>query len=318
LLTAAQGCVSGDGYFSPSSTSYREDAGSSLAGAGSANGELAIARQRIEAGEYASVLPRLHQITERYRGTPAATDARYYMGVVYYRINGYPDALKHFQEYLERAPEGPYAAPSRAYIEMLEQEVLARYATPEQHEARLAEARRKVSAAPGELAYQLALADSLWRTERYEESGEVYRGVLAQWPELQSDMTIQRRVAMQPDGSLRVLTPNAMLDQEAAESPLVIYNTNAFRSGREQLYARAYQDIYYNVSGQAVNRGDYPLHDVRVIVTIYGFANKVFDVQTVVIGSIPPGQTRAFSVRFSNFDDINNVHRYETLGTYTQ
>ena len=318
LLPLLAGCASSGGLFAPSSTNFDEGGGNSVIDAGIADKELSVARQRIEAGEYASVLPRLHQIIERYRGTRAATDARYFMGVVYYRINGYPDALEHFQNYLELAPDGPYAEQSRAYTEILRQEVLAKYATPEELEARLAGARQKAAAQPGELAYQLALADNLWRTARYDESGAVYREILTQWPELQSDMTIQHRVEMQPDGTIRVLTPSAMVAQEAEENPLVIYNTNAFRSGRDQIYARGFQDIYYNVSGQLVNRGTETLQDVRVIVTIYGFANKVFDVQTAFIGALPPGQTRAFSVRFSNFDDINNVHRYETLGTYTQ
>jgi hypothetical protein len=72
----------------------------------------------------------------------------------------------------------------------------------------------------------------------------------------------------------------------------------------------------YNVSGQAVNVGDTPLEDVRLIVTIYGLGQLVYDTQTVALGALQPGEVRAFSVQFTRFDDINNIVRHECRGTF--
>jgi hypothetical protein len=58
------------------------------------------------------------------------------------------------------------------------------------------------------------------------------------------------------------------------------------------------------------------LYGVQVFVTIYGFGNVVFDTSTINIGRLNPGETRAFSVRFSNFDNIENVRRHEAVGTF--
>ena len=34
--------------------------------------------------------------------------------------------------------------------------------------------------------------------------------------------------------------------------------------------------------------------------------------------TLRPGQVRAFSLRFSNFDDLNRIERYDTVGSYDQ
>jgi tetratricopeptide (TPR) repeat protein len=315
-LLCAAGCMTPDNLMAPPSNRFSEDAG--RIDASTAEKELAVAKRRIHAGEYATVLPRLHEVVTRYPGTEAALNARYFLGVVYYRINNYPDALDHFQGYLAQAPAGVYAEPSRAYVDILEQEVLERYATPAELEARLDRAQERATQNPDELAYQLELADSLWRTQRYEAAGAVYERVLSDWPDLAADMTIRTRVERNADGTVNVLTPREQVRQQAAKDPLVIFNTNGFRSGRDQIYSRSLRDIYYNVSGQIVNRSEDTVHDVRVMVTIYAFTGMVFEVQTAYIGAMRPEESRAFSVRFTNFDDINNVSRYECVATYTR
>lgn len=316
VIALTAGCTTPDSMMGPPSNRFSDDAGHLDASA--ADKELSVAKRRIQAGEYATVMPRLHEVISRYAGTQAAVNARYLLGVVYYRINNYPDALEQFQTYLELAPAGIYAEPSEAYVDILEREVMARYATPEQREAQLARARERVADNPDELAYQLELADSLWRTQRYDEAGAVYERVLNDWPDLASDMTIRTRVDRAEDGTVTVLRPEEQLRRQAADDPLVVFNTHGFKSGRNQIYARSFKDIHYNVSGQVANRSEDTLHNVRVVVTIYAFTGMVFEVQTAHIGALRPEETRAFSVRFTNFDDISNVSRYECVPTYTR
>jgi len=121
-----------------------------------------------------------------------------------------------------------------------------------------------------------------------------------------------------PDGQYTVLTPDEAERRQSAAEPLTVFNVQSFRSGRYRPDQYSYVDEYYNVAGQAVNRSEQALLDVSVIVTIYGLAGQVYDTQTVQLGRLKPGEVRAFSVRFSNFDNIENVHRHECTVTYSQ
>jgi len=314
---AAAGCKT-PGYYivAPSGASYTDGGGP--ASEGTAAKELDTARRRLDAGEYSNVLPRLHHVVSQYPETRAAIDARYFLGVTYYRISGFPDALNYFNEYLELAPAGDYAAACREYARLVEEEIGKRYQTADEAAQRVAQAEARVAADPGVLAYKLELADGYWRGGRYSEAGAVYEEVLSKWPELAYDATIRSRVERGADGQLVILTPEEVMRREAESTPLVIFNTASFRSGREHLYARSYRDIFYNVSGQVVNRSQDPLHQVQITVTIYGFGGLVYETQTVSLGTLSPKQVRAFSVRFSNFDAIENVVRYECVGSYAR
>lgn len=312
----AAGCTTPGVVLAPAGASYTDDTGP--ADEGAAAKELETARSRLDAGEYSTVLPRLHHVVSEYPETRAAIDARYFLGVTYYRISGFPDSLNYFNEYLELAPSGVHASASREYLRLLQEEIGKRYQTADQAAQRVAQAEAKAAAEPGVLAYQLELADGYWRNGQYAEAGAVYESIIQRWPELEYDATIRTRIEHAPDGRLVVLTPEEVLRREAESEPLVIFNTASFRSGREHLYARSFRDIYYNVSGQVVNRSQTPLHQVQIIVTIYGFGGLVYETQTVNLGTLAPKQVRAFSVQFSNFDVIENVVRYECVGSYTR
>ncbi len=316
VAVAAAGCTTPGAVLAPAGVSYTDNTGP--ADEGGAAKELETARIRLDAGEYSNVLPRLHHIVSEYPDTRAGVDARYYLGVTYYRISGFPDALNYFNDYLALAPNGEYAGASREYLVLLQEEMAKHYPSTAQTAERVAEAEAKVAAAPGDLASNLELAETYWRSGQYAEAGAVYENLLVKWPELEHDATIRTRVERAADGRLIVLTPEEVLRREAENEPLVIFNTASFRSGREQLYARSYRDIYYNVSGQVVNRSQTPLQQVQVTVTIYGFGAMVYETQTVNLGTLAPKQVRAFSVQFSKFDVIENIVRYECVGSYTR
>lgn len=317
LLICAAGCVSmRDATGPPTGASYRNHDGPTDESA--ASQEVESARRRIDAGDYSTVLPKLQHVISRYPNTRAAIDARYFTGVAYYRISGYPDALRFFNEYLAMAPEGEYAEASTEYIRLLNDEIARRYIAPEDAAARVAAAKAKVTAEPDVLAHRLELADAHWIAGEYDKAGAVYEDVLMRWPDLANDVTIRDRMRREANGSFTILSPGEVLRQTAQEEPLVIINTATFRSGRETLLARSFQDIYYHVSGQALNRSDQPLFGVQVTVTIYGFGNLVYETQTLNIGTLQPNQVRPFSVRFSEFDSIHNISRYECIGSYSR
>lgn len=280
----------------------------------SADQELAVVKRMIRTGEHSVAIPRLTSIISQYPETDAGRDAWYFLGRTYYEIDGLYNAERSFRKYLELAPDGRYAALSREYAEGISAAIARKYTDPAALEAKVA--KFDGVSEPEELATHLELAEVYWNNSEYEKAGVLYTKILKIWPKLKDDAIIRQRMELGPDGNYVVLTPAEVERRYAEAEPLAIVNTQTWRSGRYRPDQYDYTNAYYNVSGQVVNRGADILRDTSVIVTIYGLGGRVYDSQTYQIGRLNPGETRAFSVRFTNFDNIENVHRYECVGTY--
>jgi tetratricopeptide (TPR) repeat protein len=279
----------------------------------SSSREVEEARRMIEAGDTTVVIPRLLQIISKYPNSKSSMDARYWLGVAYMEIKSYWEAIEVFDEYLRLAPDGKYAEQSAQYAASLQTEYERKYWTAEKLETRIHELTETLKADPNNTENQLQLADVLWKRGDYEYAGRLYARVIKENPETASDPEISMRIEMLPSGGYIVLTPGEVQRREVERQPMAIINTASFKSGRD-LITR--ENLYYVITGQAVNRGDSVLYGVQVIVTIYGFGNMVYDTNTVTIGRLNPGEIRAFSVRFSNFQNIDDIHRYECAGTF--
>jgi len=277
--------------------------------------ELAEAKRMLRAGEHSRVIPRLMGITTQYAGTDAGTEAWYVLGLTYFKIDGHQDAEKYFRKYIALAPEGDYAALCRAYISGMENAATQRGTERAALEARVA--KFDGIDAPEELAASLELAETYWHENEFEKASVVYTQVLQAWPTLKDDAIIRQRMELGPDGHYVVLTPAEVERRHSAAEPMTVFNVQTFRSGRYRTDQYGYQDEYYNVTGQVVNRGEVPLFDTGLNVTIFGLAGQVYDTLTVQFGQLRPGEVRAFSVRFNNFDNIANVHRYECTVFYS-
>lgn len=313
LALALAGCqVSGPRLIRDYSTPFAAN-NSALINA-SAEQELAEATGMMRDGGFSVVIPRLTSIVSQYPDTDAGIEARYFLGLTYYKIDGLYNADRNFRRYLELAPAGKYAALSREYLASIEGAIGQVYSDRAALESRVA--KYDGVAEPEELAAHLELADLYWNNTEYEKAGVLYTKILKAWPSFEDDAVIRRRMERGADGNYVVLTPEEIERRYADAEPLKISNTQNWRSRPNQSNNYGIPEQSYNVSGQAVNRSDYPIREVRVIVTIYGFGSRVYDSQTYTIGRLNPGETRAFSVRFTNFENIENVHRYECVGTY--
>jgi hypothetical protein len=278
--------------------------------------QLQAAQRLMRSGENAQAIPRLVQVASDYAGTAAGVAAWYHLGVAYHEIGGYTSAIEYFQQYLELAPEGQHAVSSRDYLRAIAAGEM-RVARPQVKETpRIIDARARLEAEPDNLAHQLDLADAYWEATRYRDAARVYEAILPKWPRLEHDMTIRSRMERQADGTFLVLTPEEVSRQLSEAQPLLIINTASFTSGRTTLQSRTAQDIYYNVTGEALNRGSKTLKGVRVYVTIYGLGSTVYDAQSVFVGDLRPGERRPFSVRFTNFANIQNIARYACEGSF--
>jgi tetratricopeptide (TPR) repeat protein len=272
------------------------------------------AMHMIRSGEHSMAIPRLTSVASRYPSSDAAVDAWYFLGLTYYKIDGLYNAERYFSKYLSLRPEGKYAALSRDYVAGISKTLRQRHSDREA--LALQVAKYDGVSEPEELASHLELAEAYWNNRDYEKAGVIYTKVLKAWPSLKDDMIIRRRMDPGPDGGWVILTPEEINRRYNEAEPLSIFNTAKWQSGRYRPHQYDYRNVYYNVSGQAVNRSETPLRDVRVTTTIFSFGGQVYDVRTVQLGTLRPGETRAFSVRFTNFDNVENVDRYECVGTY--
>lgn len=282
-----------------------------LTGAGARTVEES--RKLIEAGDTTVVVPRLLHVISNDPDSNAALDARYWLAVAYTKIGSERDAIELFSEYLRLAPSGKYAADAERYRQELAQAYDEKYQTPEEMDAAVRDLARQVQASPGDFKLQIQLADALWKRGDYESAAEIYNRVIREKPEYANEPGVRDRVEPLPEGGIIVLTPTEIQRREIERQPLAVLNTTSFRSGRDLLTREA---LYYAVSGQVVNRGESVLYGVQVTITIYGFGNMVYDTSTVHIGRLNPRETRAFSVRFSNFDNIDEISRYDCVASF--
>jgi tetratricopeptide (TPR) repeat protein len=321
LAVFAVGMLTVPGCQAPGSQQLRNGRGPyaldrSTASEVAAEQEVAEARRMLRAGEHAQVIPRLTIIATQNPGSGAGTEALYLLGLTYYKIDGLYNAQEYFQKYLAAAPEGAFAPLCREYLRGIDGVKQQRGAARAALEARVAQ--YDGVSAPEELAANLELAETYWHDGDFEKASAVYAKVLRVWPSLKDDALIRQRMEPAPGGGYIILTPEEVTRRQAAAAPLSVFNVQSFRSGQFRAEHYGYQEEYYNVAGQTVNRGDQLLLDASVTVTIFGIAGQVYDTQTVQLGRLKPGEVRAFSVRFSHFDNIANVHRHECTVAYSQ
>jgi len=266
-----------------------------------------------DAGDNSTVIPRLLHTISKYPTTTAAIEARYWLGVAYYDIGGYRDAIDMFNDYLRLAPNGQYAANCATIVAQATTEYDKRFPSPEKLDEEIKKMAAQAQADPDNLEVGMQLAELLWKRGNYEEAGAIYKNNVDRNPEYAKNETVKSRIELLPNDEYIVLTPAEIQRRQVEAEPLAIINQSSFRSG-EDLFTRTSR--YYSVTGQVVNRSDSVLYGVQVIVTIYGVGNVVFDTTTVNIGRLNAGETRAFSVRMNNYDNVENINRYECVGTF--
>lgn len=289
------------------------DSRQTLFESGAARREIDEARRQIEAGRYHQVIPRLLRITSSYPGTEAALEAQYLLGLSYYEVDSHQDAITMFNEYLKAAPEGRYAEDSRRRITSISEEYNARYLAPEELEARIEDLKSKGAEDGRIFDYAWDLADLLWRRGSYEEAGKVYMNIAKWHPSAVNREKFAARIDRVNDESYVVLSPAEIMRRHIAENPATIVNLAAFASSPTVLSA---EPRFYFVTGQVVNQGDSTLYNVRILATIYGFGATVLDTRIAPIGTMNPGETRAFSIRFTNFDNVDRIDRHEAIAVF--
>lgn len=269
---------------------------------------ISEARATRDGGNQIAAIPQFHELIARFPDSKEAIEAHYFLGITYHDIGGHHDAIEELNRYLEAAPSGEHAQESRALVERLSKEYRKRFPTSAELDAEIASLRDDVASRPDSGELRKVLAGRLWRRGRYEEAGRIYLDIASRDEAFKSDPVFSRRIELHPNGSHVLLTPAEIMRREIERQPISVTNMTSFRSGRDR---RTQVPRHFVVTGQAINHSDSLLYGVQILVTIYGFGYRVYDTGVYRIGEMYPGEIRAFTVRFSNFRELNSIERYD-------
>ena len=276
--------------------------------------ELDDAYRDMRDGKYSQAVSRYLLILQQNEGRPEALqEARFRLGECYYNMRSYLEAGVQFQRYLADYPQGAFAAEAKQYLEKLQgieerkrqQEELRK----QEIRARLEHWREIARREPKNADAALQAGHALWDLQEYEEAGREYLRAVQLDESIPHDPLVSARMLFHEDGTATVLTPEEQERLEKERHPIQLFNAHAYRGGGRDLFTSGPR--YYIVTGQVVNRSSRTVHNVSVIVTIFDFPGHVLDSATSRIGTMRPGQIRAFRTSFGTFENIYNIDRYE-------
>lgn len=263
--------------------------------------------------EYRRAITNLIQLMARFPLTRASVEARYLLGRCYEAIDAYKDAVNLYRDYLTLAPEGDHAPDARN--RMLQLSVIYEKLFPSQQ--KIAEDLVLIDEAlkndPQSVSLLIDRADHLWMMGRYDDAGKQYMEIVKLDPAFKLTQVFTERIDVEESGEYTVLTPAAVEERVAADNPIIIRNVNGLKTGRERF---SMNRRYYTVTGEVVNRSQETHHGVEVFATIYGFGNVVWDTDGKNIGRLYPGESRAFTFKFGDLLNIDDVNRYEITVTF--
>lgn len=283
------------------------------------NPELEQAYRDMANGKYISAVPKYLWILQQKESTPGARqEARFRLGECYYHMRSYMESGIQFQRYLADYSDGAFASDAKQYLEKLQgiesQERQREELRRKEAEARLKHWRDMAKREPKSAEAAAQVGHALWDLGDYEDAAREYLRALQLDPGKRYDELISSRLEFHEDGSATVITPEERERLEKERNPIVIYNKHAYRAGGQDLFAS--EPRYFIVTGQVVNRSSRVVQDVEVAVTIFDFAGHVLDSASYRMGTMRAGRIRSFTVRFSNFENIYNIDRYECESVY--
>jgi tetratricopeptide (TPR) repeat protein len=251
-------------------------------------------------------------LQEQHTG-PAVEEARFRLGQCYFHMRSYLEAGGQFQRYLSDYPNGAFAANSKQYLaelQEMEERALAQQERREREIRKRLEHWKAVAADDPRNAEALVeVGHALWDLEQYEEAARDYLRAMEIDPDVSYGKVLSQRLAFDEDGTVTVLTPEEIAQRDRERNPILVYNTYDYRGGGVDVLRSEWR--WYIVTGQIVNRSNQTVRGVGVLVTIKDFAGHVLDSAEYRVGTVRPGQFRAFSVPFRNFENIYDIESYE-------
>lgn len=266
------------------------------------------AKKALEAGRNEEAMLRLQSFLAAGRDGPRREEAAYLLGVAYYRMGATEKAGEAIAEYLQQYPGGRFADDAVAVLKAVNAKAASdrqkRLAAEERMKRRLAEAEAAAEARPQDPQARVRLADAYFAARKYADAVSAYRAAESMGYDFQADAGASARFAQARFEVARERT-------QAELSGLVVSDVS--HKVRHTPRGRSLAS-YVVVTGKVTNQTPRTFRDVRVNVALYGTQMDLIDAANAHIGTLRPGQTRAFSVRI---DDIGSTGVFEIVCTPT-
>jgi tetratricopeptide (TPR) repeat protein len=306
LAMVFAGCASGDldgRGFSPSMKSAKVM---------DRHGEAVAA---YEAGDYARALVVIENTLDRIGPSAEREELVFIRADAHHQLRNFHDAEQAYGQYLREYPEGRY----RAIVTQGRLRIPAERAEPQAAAAeRLEAARRDLEALralerdfPRDPQIKYLIGNLHYEMEDYDRAGRYYFEAQAIEAAYKEKDLIRQRLFIDEEGEPRAMTPSALGEYERQLRPLVVFDVYPYRQrSTDSLEPRL---VYANVSGKVRNQGTETLHDVVLEVRFLNALGNVLDIETIAVGTVPPGGVRAFLASANRYDNLFNITQIEVI-----
>ncbi len=274
------------------------------------------ADRAFENREYVLAAARYESLRDRYPETSLREDITFRQGMALYSVASYHDAHDVFVDYLAEYPRGRYLADTKDCLRKID--VLMSRSTPAEakklqaakENANLDVLNKLLVEHPTDWRVLEAIGDALWKLGNYDEAIASYykaHSIASAYEERELN---NGKLVLDCDGKPIAVNPRILEQMEIERQPVRVYALHAYTSrGKTKKVGADIQ--FYNLTGSVRNQGTRLLHDVEVQVLYKDVAGNILDVDYVTIGTLGPGEVRAFLSRADDYDNLYNIVDHE-------
>lgn len=276
----------------------------------------AAADNAFENQQYILAAARYESLRDRYPDTVRREEMLLRQGVSLYSVSSYHSARDVFIDYIKEYPRGYYLENAKDYIKKID--VLMSNATPAAAQ-KLAEAKAKsdldalnklLTEHPTDWRVYEAIGDAHWRLGNYDKAVDCYykaHHIVSAYEERNLN---NGKLILDDSGQPVPVNPYILKEMEIEKHPVRVYDLHAYTS-RNQRDRVGGEIQFYNLTGSLRNQGKQLLRNVEVEVRYKDIGRNTLDVEYVKIGSLGPGEVRAFLSQADNYDNLYNIVDHE-------
>jgi tetratricopeptide (TPR) repeat protein len=266
--------------------------------------------------EYVLAAARYEALRDRYPDTILREDIMFRQGMALYSVASYHDAYDVFVDYLAEYPRGRYLSDSKDCLKKID--VLMSRATPAEAKklqaakdnANLDVLNKLLVEHPTDWRVLEAIGDALWKLGNYDEAIASYYKAHSIASAYEERDLNNGKLVLDGNGKPIAVNPQILEQMEIERHPVRVYALHAYTTRGKT--SRAGGDIqFYNLTGSVRNQGVRLLHNVEVEVLYKDLAGNILDVDYVSVGSLGPGEVRAFLSRADDYDNLYNIVDHE-------
>ena len=257
-----------------------------------------------------------------YRAHPWEWRKRHYLmqhGRSLYLMQGYIDAKIVYDRFMDRYGDSSRAEEVQAYLTKIS---AIRAADLSLDGEELALARGDVDRLielidthPDKARLHYELGNAYWRLGEYDLAGQEYLIATELNAALRENELIRSRLYIDDEGKPAALDPDTREYFARQINPLVVFETHEYRMSRRRAYTPG-STSFLLVTGKVRNQSDRVLNNVRVTTNFRNLRGDVLDSQTYSVGTMGPGEVRAFVARSTDDDSNFNLLTYECRPTH--